>query len=188
MLRETLNYFSDEPSTIADIETTLARINVGYDARADIARNCVNGGSLVYNALIEQTPNLHVRMFLDNHNIAEKFAWVWLRNNRVVKRSNVWHRNKLECFRQGRDQCPRGRWRGKLRAESVCICGPLAYKGDCRDCVVSWAPTNTILRSCCGGGPVTIFPELMERSEDQVAPLGSPDIDVPADPLSRKRH
>ncbi len=122
----------------------------------------IEGGSLAYNAAIEvlkEHPDKWLYMALVNHNIKEKFRWVyiWSWTGETLNRGSVLYDNEEECraialnFAPNFDTlCSPGAPYEILCIESMCPCyismnpGDTAPKMKC-ECFISWKPRDTVI-------------------------------------------
>ena len=137
----------------------------------------IKGGSLAYNAVIEvlkKHPDKWLYMALVNHNIKEKFRWVyiWSWTGETLNRGSVLYDNEEECraialnFTPNFDTlCSPGAPYDILSIESMCPCytsmnpGDLAPKVKC-ECFINWKPRDTVILV---NNKVILLPELMDQ-------------------------
>lgn len=136
----------------------------------------IQGGSLAYNAAIEvlkEYPDKWLYMSLVNHNIKEKFRWVyiWSWTGETLNRGSVLYDDEEECramalnFAPNFDTlCSPGAPYEILSVESVCPCHISLHPGDpapqvkCK-CFTDWKPRDHVILV---DGKVILLPELMD--------------------------
>ena len=160
-----------------EINATLCDINLHYDKNQCAASNCINGGSPLYNALIDKLTSFHLKCSLENHGIQEKFAyiWVWSNDFSVISQSMVWYDTKNKCISEAMRYQPSVDVCGNsptplLLLQSVCQCitaPPIHYvqPGVCNRCMSVWTPQNCSIRACCSN-KIIYLPELFSYYEN----------------------
>ena len=159
-----------------EIDAVLCDINLNYDKNLPAASNCFNGGSPLYNVLIDRLP-VHLKCSLENHGIQEKFAymWVWSDDFSVMCHSMVWYDDRRNCAAEAMRYQPSVDVCGNsptplLLMQSVCQCistPPTQYRPSvvCNRCMATWTPRNCTIRTCCSNR-IIYLPELLSYYED----------------------
>ena len=154
------------------MKSRLKDVNFYYSEKLSALENCVNGGSVAYNALQNGfRTNDPLCASLDNHGVAQKYAWVRTIGENIISHSLIWYDSEQEWKSVGLLQ--NSTFGSVLRVYSVCRCDtrpPTSEKmyNICNKCISDWSPRRRIL---CYGNDVIALPELFDyfsTSEDMV--------------------
>ena len=135
-----------------EMRMILSRHLPHYDELKSIKLNCIEGGSIAYNILIENTTNLPLKLSLQNHGLSEKYAfiYVWSDDLSVIDKSRIWYTSREICHRKANIAYPSKDICGNLPIPLKFIfshCIHCETSADvalpqiiCRECYYSWNP------------------------------------------------
>jgi hypothetical protein len=96
---------------VNEICTEMKGIITLCDTQDKLLKAIIAGGSLAFNAIVnilKKNDDPILAAALENHNIAEKYRWVWLSswNGAILNRSNILHESLHQCKVTATDNRP----------------------------------------------------------------------------------
>ena len=121
-----------------------------YDRNKSIVENCILGGSASYNALIERTSSLPLMIALQNHNIEEKYAFLWVKSSDYtpITQSLLWFNSREICHRKAIQSLPANIYDDepilltKSNCKHISLPPNRNVYGICNTCFTECAPQN----------------------------------------------